>query len=347
MATMNKPIILIPAYMPGTALLKLINELIFTHPSDKIIVINDGSGKDFQNIFNEIRKLKIIVLEHAINMGKGAALKTGFNHVLVNHGNNSSVITVDADGQHAPIDVDKIIDWIEKNHTDFCMGVRKFDTKVPLRSKFGNSITRTIFKLFTGKSISDTQTGLRGVPNYMLPTLLKIQSNGYEYELEMLLEAVYSKAKIKEIEIKTIYENNNSSSHFNPILDSLKIYFVFFRFSVISLLTAGIDLITFVISYSLLSSVFLAIFISRVVAGIFNFTMAKKYVFKSGEDTIPELLKYIITLIVLMLISVNLINFLVSAININVYVSKIISEIILFLLSFVIQRTVVFGRIRL
>ena len=83
-----------------------------------------------------------------------------------------------------------------------------------------------------GQRISDTQTGLRGIPLAMIPRLLVIPHHGYEFELEMLLVCKYEGIRIRETGIQTIYLDGNRSSHFNPLLDSFRIYFVLLRFTV-------------------------------------------------------------------------------------------------------------------
>ena len=130
------------------------------------------------------------------------------------------------------------------------LGSREFEGNVPLRSRFGNKLTKKVFRFFIGKSLIDTQTGLRGIPIRLLKEMLKVSANGYEFELEMLIVASKSGIAIKEMPIKTVYEDGNKGSHFNPIIDSIKIYFVFIRFSALSIITAVIDFMAFICFYS-------------------------------------------------------------------------------------------------
>lgn len=336
-----RTIIIIPAYQPSKPLLNLVNDLLDLDPEQKIIVIDDGSDLGSSRIFDAIRG-KVLILKHAINMGKGQALKTAFNYVLLNFAECVAVVTADADGQHTASDIYRVRDAVRNSPTQLFLGVRKFEGKVPFRSRFGNALTRRVFAFFTGKNISDTQTGLRGIPKKFLPKLMKISSQGYEYELEMLIKASQNSVEIAEINIKTIYENNNESSHFNPVLDSLKIYFVFIRFSIVSILTAVIDFFCFLILYPIFESILVSILLGRIVSGAFNYFTEKKYVFKSNNNFLPEFTKYIFTVIFLMILSIEFIEFLNGEIGINVFASKVVADGLLFLVSFAIQRMYVF-----
>ena len=97
--------------------------------------------------------------------------------------------------------------------------------------------TRGIMHALLGQKLTDTQTGLRGIPASFLPKLLRQEATGYEFELEMLIAAHQLSIPIVEVPIRTIYEAGNKSSHFNPIVDSMKIYFVLLRFGSVSVLS--------------------------------------------------------------------------------------------------------------
>lgn len=231
--------VIIPAYNPSNELIELVKTLISCHVS-KIIVINDGSQSNSDEIFKSIKNLheKAIVLHHDINQGKGAALKTGFRYAYTHFNEAIGVVTADADGQHSVEDILRVGQPLLGNSGDLIMGVRQFEVNnanIPFRSQFGNLLTAKLFKLIVGLNISDTQCGLRGIPRDFIPELLQIKNNGYDFELMMLIASKSAHRKIQEIPIKTIYIDNNQSSHFNPILDSFKIYFVLLRFLVLSL----------------------------------------------------------------------------------------------------------------
>ena len=236
------PVAVIPAYKPLPVVINIAKELMNSKSFQGVVCVNDGSGKEFDYIFTELKTLGVIVETHAVNLGKGTALKTGFNAALNYFPESCGVVTLDADGQHLSKDVINIADNLLKTHNTLITGGRVFDNKdIPLRSRFGNKLTKVIFRLFSGVKINDTQTGLRGIPASLLPDLIKLKTTGYDFELDMLIFAKEKHITIKEIPITTVYENGNSSSHFNPVLDSLRIYFVFFRYLWVAVLSFIID----------------------------------------------------------------------------------------------------------
>jgi dolichol-phosphate mannosyltransferase len=222
-------LIVIPAYHPNDALLALVDKL--SKFKTTILIINDGSTQNHLPIFKALDKYKFVkILHHAFNQGKGNALKTGFKYFLENYPNLHGVITADADGQHCTEDILNFCEVFNHQPQTLLLGCRSFDKKVPWRSRIGNKLSCATFRLLVGQKLRDTQTGLRAIPKEFLASLLKIQHAGYDYELEMLLTAFKLKIPVREIDIQTIYTNDNQNSHFHPLIDAIKIYLVFLRF---------------------------------------------------------------------------------------------------------------------
>ena len=195
--------------------------------SYKILVVNDGSGPDFDSVFKEAKQYAE-VHGYETNHGKGYALKTGLE-LIKNKSFFDYVITADADGQHKPEDIILIVNELN-NNCKFVLGVRKFIGKIPFKSKFGNNITKFVFKKATGVYCSDTQTGLRGFSCDLLDWLINIEGDRYEYEMNVLLDAAFNNISFTEVPIQTIYEKGNPSSHFKVIKDSAKIYKSIFNY---------------------------------------------------------------------------------------------------------------------
>lgn len=334
--------IVIPAYNPSQELITLIHELLPTMV-EKIIIVNDGSTGQSLSIFEKIKHHdKVVILTNAINMGKGAALKVGLNYAYVHYPMHVGVITADADGQHLPTDILKVYEKLTNHNQSLIVGVRQFRKDVPLRSRFGNILTKKLFTLLVGRRLSDTQSGLRGIPMSFVPRLLKINSNGYEFELDMLLSCKYTHREIVEESITTVYLDNNSSSHFNPILDSLKIYFVLFRFTLLSIITATFDYIVFIILSSLGVSIFASQFLSRLFAITFNYPLVKNVVFCSNEKDSSTFFKYISLVFISGTISLVLIEYLHTKLGITIVVAKVIAESVIYLANFTVQRDLIF-----
>ena len=218
-------IALIPSYNPDDKLVKLVKEL--TDNKFKVIVVNDGSDKEHSSVFDVIKK-ECILLNHKDNKGKGCALKTGIKYIIDNY-EDATIVTIDADGQHSVSDAVKICEYCNKHLNYFVIGSRRLDKNSPLRSRIGNSITRLVYSITTGTKIYDTQSGLRAFSKSLAKELLNIYGERYEYEINVLLYLTKRKIPIKELRIKTIYINDNESSHFNTIKDSYRIYREIFK----------------------------------------------------------------------------------------------------------------------
>lgn len=343
--------ILIPAYEPDEKLIKLVSELQSLF-SSSIYVIDDGSSDKCADIFNAIEKLqKCRVIHHDKNMGKGAALKTGFKAILNSDADIAGCITVDADGQHLPSDILKVIAEFEKNDDTLILGVRDFNKKnVPPKSKMGNKITRAIFKFLSGKSVSDTQTGLRAISRNAMEKFLDLSGDRYEYEMNMLMEAAKSGMPIKEVIIQTVYIDNNRESHFNPILDSFKIYKEIFKFGFSSTFCSAVDIGMFSLVYWILSasniqwSLLGATAIARIISSGINFSINKKIVFQNKDDVFSQATKYYTLVIIQMFCSWLILEGFTSVGLENVVALKVITDTMLFMISYSIQRLFIFGR---
>jgi putative flippase GtrA len=334
---------LIPGFNPSEQLVPLVRELAGGGVFGAVVVVNDGSAPECAGVFEEIARLdRVRVLPHAVNLGKGAALKTGLNHLYCYFPDFSGVVVVDADGQHLPADAVKVARALEREPECLVMGARAFDGTVPWRSRFGNSFTRTVFRLLTGKKLSDTQSGLRGIPRSMIPMLLKLPANGYEFELDMLLGCKYTGRTIIEEPIQTVYLEGNKSSHFNPILDSMRIYFVLFRFALASLLSAVIDYSVFLFVFHLSASISASQAAARLVSMGVNYSAVKKAVFYSDQKASTTFPKYLALVCVSGLVSYLLIEALVWYLPVPVVVAKIMAESAVFLANFAIQRDFIF-----
>lgn len=219
--------ILIPAYKPNENMVELAQTLL--NEGYEVMVVNDGSGEGFEEIFGKLDS-KVVQLKHEINRGKGRAMKTGFEYILKNYPKSEGVITVDADGQHLPEDIEKVKKKMLEKPEKIIIGSRLFKGDVPLRSRFGNTITKFVFAVVSGLRLNDTQTGLRGIPYSRIKEMLELEGERYEYEMNMLMYIARKKMPISEVFIETVYIEDNASSHFNTVKDSIKIYKIIFKY---------------------------------------------------------------------------------------------------------------------
>lgn len=341
-------IAVIPAYEPDEKLIDTARELDAL--GFKVIVVNDGSSVDKDEIFAEAESYAV-VLRHKNNCGKGRALKTAMQYILENIHESDSVVTVDADGQHRSSDALAVSLILSLHPNGLILGVRSFEGKVPLRSRIGNSVTRAVFALASGKKLSDTQTGLRAFRTDMIPFLLNIEGERYEYEMNMLLQCAESGINWTEVPIRTVYlDMKNSSSHFNTIKDSVRIYKTILKFSGSSFVSFLLDYLLFNAFNAVLGMIpyFNAVFFSnifaRVISCMFNYRLNKDYVFRSGGGKGTALKYFCLALGILIANTVLLQAF--TAVGIPAYAAKILTEITLFICSLLVQRFVIFKNIK-
>lgn len=341
-------IAIIPAYEPDEQLVKTAEEL--NGLGFKLIIVDDGSSHDKDDIFGKAESFGV-VLHHEKNCGKGRALKTAMQYILENMHDEDSIVTVDADGQHRSQDVIAVSLMLSLHPNDLILGVRSFEGKVPLRSRIGNSVTRTVFALASGKKLSDTQTGLRAFSTEMIPFLLSIEGERYEYEMNMLLSCAESGISWTEVPIRTVYRDmKNSTSHFNTVKDSFRIYKTILKFSGSSFLSFLLDYFLFNVFNAVFglipffNAVFFSNIFARVISCMFNYGLNKKYVFRSGGGTATAVKYFCLALGILIANTVLLQAF--TAVGIPAFAAKIFTEITLFVCSLLVQRFVIFKNVK-
>lgn len=333
-----KKIALIPAYEPDDKLIKLSEELYAKE--FLCIIVDDGSGKYYEEIFNSCKKYASII-SYEKNMGKGYALKKGLNYIKDNF-TEYVIVTIDSDGQHSVEDAEKLCVFAMDNQDTLVLGMRRRDKKVPIKSRIGNSITRIIYKISTDVDIYDTQTGLRAFSEKLAHKMINIEGSKYEYEMNVLLQFAREKIKIREIEIRTIYIKNNKGSHFNVIKDSIKIYKEIIKFSISSITSFLIDYVLYGIFSFIFNNVVIANILARLISSNYNFMMNKFVVFKSDKNIIKSYISYFVLVICMLLLNTIILNFLVNFVGINKYIAKVITELLLFVLNWLVQKKIIF-----
>ena len=229
-------LVLIPAYEPDEQLISLTRRL--TEAGLQVLVVNDGSGSRYEPVFRQVRQ-QAAVLELEKNSGKGAALKAGMAHIRDHYPDCEHFITCDADGQHKVEDVLRVREQLHKGEK-FVLTVRRFQKDMPLRSKIGNNLSRFVYALLSNRYLSDNQSGLRGFHRDHISWLVKVEKDNYDYEMNMLYYAAKKNLRIATVSIEAIYIDNNESSHFNPVLDTLRIYKSLFSLALGSVIAFGV-----------------------------------------------------------------------------------------------------------
>ena len=304
MQDLSKISVVLPSLDPDEKLIAVIDGLL-EHGFSDIILVNDGSKQENLHYFTDLaaQHPEIHLLHHEVNKGKGAALKNAFRWFLANRPEGFGVVTVDGDNQHHPEDTRACCEHMLKTgHT--VLGCRDFTLDhVPARSRFGNHTTSAIFKIFVGMTISDTQTGLRAIPRDVLEVLVDVYGDRFEYETNMLLAFKTKGIDFDEVKIRTVYIEENKSSHFRVIHDSWRIYKLilahFFRYTLSSLASAVVDTGVFsFLSWALagmlsgFSLTAAAGICARVISSLLNFFMNQKLVFQTNVDTKKAMVRY-------------------------------------------------------
>ncbi len=302
MYDLSKVSVVLPSLDPDEKLGIVIDGLLeygFSH----IILVNDGSKPENLHYFTEAAEKhpEITLLHHEVNKGKGAALKNAFSWFLENRPEGQGVVTVDGDNQHHPEDTRNCALQMLKSGY-LVLGCRDFSQpQVPARSKAGNKTTCAVFKLFVGMTISDTQTGLRAIPADILRTLVTVKGDRFEYETNMLLALKDYSIAWDEVNIRTVYIEENKSSHFRTVRDSWRIYKLilahFFRYAGSSLISSIVDEGLFQILKQVLADGILPAAVSaslgaRAVSSLLNFFLNRNLVFHAKGSFWKSFCKY-------------------------------------------------------
>ena len=334
--------ILIPAYKPDFKLVEL-TKLLLAHDDLKIVVVDDGSGEAYQNVFSAL-DARVALISYPVNKGKGGALKTGMEYILAKLPDCERVVTADADGQHKYEDIRKVIRKSEEMPGALVLGSRAFTGNVPFKSRWGNAITRAVFHVASGVRVRDTQTGLRGFDRACMRRFLAVPGDRYEYEINMLLTATRAEIPIHEVEIETVYINDNKGSHFHPFKDAFRIYACIFKFVASSLISFVVDTLMFMLLGLFMNSLLAREIAARVVSGTVNFCLNKNVVFKGNEKTLPAFVKYVCLALIILAVDYGVVSLLSGALGWNELVSKIIAQIVGYSISLPVQGLFVYRR---
>lgn len=347
----NNCVILIPALDPPEIFLSYIDELIQSGFKD-ILVVDDGSRQ--KELFEKIDSLpQVTVLTHPENYGKGRALRTGLAYYKEHYSYDEycGVITADSDGQHLVEDVLKISKSLAKRENKMVLGVRDFDQdNVPSKSRIGNKLTSLGFRVLIGLSVSDTQTGLRGIPNSLIDLSLSIPGDRFQYETAVLIETG-KKAGFEEIKIHTVYYDENKGTHFNPVKDSIQIFSLllgtFFRYIFVSLSSFVVDILLFALGTKFLFSALsvripLSTAFARIFSGTYNYAMNRKIVFKSSRSVVSSGFSYLLLCIIQCAVSAGLVTAICYLLPLDEVPVKTVVDICLFFVNYKIQKNYIF-----
>lgn len=345
--------VVIPSLDPDDRLLKVIRGVQEKGFSD-ILLVDDGSAPENQHYFETAQtELGCEVLHHPKNLGKGRALKTAFQWLIGNRKEQRGCVTIDGDDQHHPEDIAACVElMLKQEHDALVLGARDFNAdNVPPKSRFGNKLTSFVFRVFCGLKVSDTQTGLRVFPRGIWARMLEIAGERFEYETNMLLVCKNAGIPLVEQNIRTIYIDENKTTHFHPVKDSLRVYGIILKFFLSSVLSFLIDYVLYNVfnvafkSMGFAKHLFLATVLARILSSIFNFTFNRKAVFRSKAPLAITVARYYILWAVQLMTSYFLVALLSKPFGDSTLaqaIFKLIVDTLLYFVSFRVQQAWVF-----
>lgn len=343
-------IIVIPAYNPDGKMLELIRDLR-ADGFRKMIVVNDGSRPDEEIVFENAREeYDCDILTHAVHLGKGRAIKNAFNFILTHYPQCAGVITVDAMGQYSVEDVNRCAEEMNINPGELILGSRDFTSaSLPKKSRRMNTFTSKAIQILCGIKVTDTTTGLRGLSKELVESFITVSGENFDYEMNCLLESKERDVKIHQFPIVVNYTQDNITSHFNPLVNSPKIYLVFLRYTITSIVAYVADLLLFALftgafhkhfpnNYIILGTV-----LARCVSATINFFLTKYAVFANEEmKTGVAMFRFYFLAAIQMFASAMGVTYLYRLLHVTAILLKVLVDMILFMLCFQIQREWVF-----
>lgn len=207
----------IPAFQAANTIGSVVHRTRAALPDAQIVVVDDGSTDGTCSTIAET------VLTHEQNLGKGAALRDGIGEAIRQHA--EIVVTLDADGQHRPEEIPRLIRPIADGHADLVLGARARSGVMPVSRRITNWLSATLATRIGGQRVRDAQTGFRAFRREVAERVSPA-GNRYEYEANFLLDALRAGFRVASVEVPTIY---GAPSHFRPWSDTWRMARAFAR----------------------------------------------------------------------------------------------------------------------
>lgn len=206
--------VVVPAYNEAPYIKRVLEKI--RQQTQNIIVVDDGS---IDQTTESAQHLARYVLRHRLNMGKGAALKTGCEFAF-SHLQASAIIMLDADDQHDPAELPLFVSQLQAGHS-LVLGVRNFGSQMPLSRKAGNQFASTLIQWLFGVYVPDIPSGFKGFSSAMYRELAW-QVSDYAVELEISMQIAQKKLPFSTVPIKTIYHDHDKGMTMLDTLAMLK-----------------------------------------------------------------------------------------------------------------------------
>ena len=210
-------VVMIPVYNHPATLREVVEKTLSRH--NQVMVVDDGSTESAAPL---LEGLSVHLIRHSRNRGKGAAIMSAARQARQR--GMTHMVTLDADGQHDPADLEGFLPLTERFPGAVIVGKRRFEnTGAPAANRFGREVSNFWLKLQTGVRLGDVQSGFRVYPLFVLENL-KLKETRYSFEVEVLVKAAWAGVPLMETDIRVHYPSGDSRiSHFNLFLDNLRL----------------------------------------------------------------------------------------------------------------------------
>jgi len=209
--------VVIPAYQAAATIRDVVARTRAAIPAAEILVVDDGSTDGTHAAASGV------AITHDRNLGKGAALRDGIREATARGA--AVVVTIDADGQHPPEAIPRLLRPIQEGRADLVLGARKRDRAMPVSRRITNWLSATLASRIGGQPVSDAQTGFRAFTRAVAERVAPA-GDRYEYEANFLLDALRAGFRVSSIEVPTIY---GAPSHFRAWGDTWRMLHAFAR----------------------------------------------------------------------------------------------------------------------
>ncbi len=214
--------VVVPAFQAAASVGEVVARTRASVPAARVIVVDDGSSDGTGSV---AAAAGASVVRHDTNRGKGAALRSGVAEVATGQG--SVIVTLDADGQHPPEEIPRLVAPIAEGRADLVLGARERTAAMPLGRRLTNRLSAALASRIGGQSIPDAQTGFRAF-TAEIAALVRPPESHYEYEAAFLLEALARRVRVASIPIPTVY--HGAPSHFRTVADTWRLARIFARY---------------------------------------------------------------------------------------------------------------------
>ena len=344
--------LVVPAYRPDARLVELLAGLSGRW-GGPVVVVDDGSGEPYARVFRRCTALGALLVPRGERGGKGEALKSGFAAVAGMDPRPWGIVCADDDCRHLPADVVSVAELLAERPDALVLGCRDFrSSQVAPLTHFANLCTRVAVRLFCGVSVSDTQSGLRGLPTGFALRMCEDERGGFEFEAAMLAEAERGGVPFAEAPISYVSDPAAPGSDFRPFVDTARILAVmlelFAKYALSSVFCYALDLVLFGALVALIGSgagawgVYAATVAARVVSAGTNFAVNRRKVFGGGVSG-KRIARYVALSAGIMVASALAVGWVAPATGVPAVVVKPLVDFLLFFVNYKAQQLWVFA----